>query len=392
MKLFSQRKEFLVSHLAFVFLSVLLIHGCSSSAIENGKLPDSFSWAYGSWIIDVSKSEPDDWEEANSRTYVFIGDNYVQTMTENESKQYVYPYVELMPKSHYDVYLDDFYEYDGDAIDNEEVAEYRGSTFKPYDTEKEQITLCFEGEHGYEAYLFLNKKNKTVSLYNDYESYQQQGKVLKISRNKSKPSSKKEDEHERIMTSFPIIGEWQNIKNRRDKETIDISRFYSSFIPKKDGTWVDYYGDYEYSYDSENDRIIRTYPDSDTDTPLVETYRRYDAEQERLELEKEREQEKERELRRIITSKTFSRMSGDVYSNTTYVLAYKFNSDGSGVKAFYKAEPWGNELQNRETISWDIVDGKLRVYNNAERIYDYYTIQRGLFTNSLVDGGGNEYD
>ena len=86
-------------------------------------------------------------------------------------------------------------------------------------------------------------------------------------------------------------------------------------------------------------------------------------------------------------------MQNDVYSNTTNLLSYKFNNNGTGTKAFYEVQPWGRTLISSDSVEWEIDGETLKVYDSSARSgYDLYTIRQSIFGNAIVDGQGNVYD
>ena len=347
---------------------IFSLDGCSNNNYEGGNLPESFSWAYGSWTIEDTYTKREEWEPEKVKHFCLIGKDYIQIMWDGFLEQFSFPYIELMPKSEYTVSYDNPFE-DNHNNDNET------------DIDKEELVLNYSGKNGYDAYLFLNRKKKTISTSNpkDFEKY---GIINKISRNKKKPSKAVLAEYENSKTSCPIVGDWQNTRDRRDKETIEEERFMDSFVLRKDGTWVDYFGDYEYTYDAQNDRIKRTYPDSDTPTPVIETFKRYDAEQERI-----------YELTRILTSKAFSYMENSVYSNTTVLHEYRFRSNGGGTSAVYEVQPYGRRQISNNQITWEIVGDEVRVRDKQLSGYSSFVIKKGLFSNYLEEtSSGRVYD
>lgn len=364
---------FIVSPLLFY------LNGCSNTNYEGGKLPKSFSWAYGSWIFEEAPTGQEMSENLKDSYSCVIGKDYIQIMENNNTDKYAFPYVELMPKSDYSVSPSE------NVNTLEEIEKTDTNTFSLLVPDDENIILCFDSVYGYEAFLYLNRKNKTISFY-DSRFFKELHIINKTRRNKKIVPKAVIAEYENIKSSCPIVGDWQNTRDRRDKETIDAERFLNSFILQKDGTWFDYFGDYEYTYDATNDRIKRTYYNSDTDTPVIETFKRYDAEQERL--------DELNEIKRILTSKAFSYMQNDVYSNSTVSHVYRFNSNGTGTSTLYDVQPYGRrQIGDASGIRWEIEGDKIRVYTNGLSGYSTFSIKRGLFGNSIVENSsGNVYD
>lgn len=361
---------FIVSPLLFY------LNGCSNTNYEGGKLPKSFSWAYGSWIIEEVSAEQKKLGNYKDNYSCVIGKDYIQLLNNNILEHYAFPYVELMPKSDYSV------SYVYPSENNDYNSEDNGTTYpSALVPDDNNIILCYEGGFGYEAFLYLNRNNRTISAY-DSKDFEKQGIINKTRRNKKKVPKAAIAEYESIKSSCPIVGDWQNVRDRRDKETIEADRFMNSFVLKKDGTWVDYFGDYEYSYDATNDRIKRTYPDSDTDTPVIETFKRYDAEQERID-----------ELKRILTSKAFSYMENNVYSNTTVVHEYRFSSNGGGYSALYEVQPFGRRQISNSPITWEIVGDEVQVKDKELSGYSSFVVKQGLFGNHIEEKlSGHVYD
>ncbi len=394
-------------HPSFILLSalfLLILNGCSTSTIKDGKLPKNFSWAYGSWDIadtysvkeygrdeNVFDENAGTWVRKTDIYKVFIGKDYVQIINPEELKNYKYPFVEATPKqelnwelldSEEDDYSEDFEEktteYEEDtpaAIEEVAPAAYE----EPFEVDADIIYIPLRDSWGYETRgLFLNRKNKTISKYRDFK---EQNVSNKTKKSKTKIGEKTLAEYESMLASCPFIGEWQNIRDRYERMTITAEDIRADFIPQKDGTWKRNGGG-EYKYDSQNDRLIQVLTGDGYETPETDTFKRYDAEQERIE-----------ELKRVITSKTFSYMRNDVYSNTTLLHSYKFNSNGTGTKALYEVQPWGRNLLSSDSVEWEIDGETLKVYDSSARSgYDLYTIRQSIFGNSIVDGQGNVYD
>lgn len=392
--------KILENNSSFIFHSVLLLlmlNGCSTSTIKDGKLPENFSWAYGCWDIADTYSIKEYGRDENvfdenagtlvrkTENYkVFIGKDYVQIIDPEELKNFKYPFVEATPKqelnwdridSEEDDYSEDYEEETPEYIEEVAPAAYE----EPSAIDAETIHIPLYDSWGYETSgLFLNRKNKTISKFRDFKDNNVTNKTKK---SKTKIGEKTLAEYESLLASCPFIGEWQNTRDRYERETITAEDIRTDFIPLKDGTWKGY-GSSEYKYDAQNDRLIRVLTGDGYETPKTDTFKRYDAEQERIE-----------DLKRVITSKTFSYMQNDVYSNTTNLLSYKFNNNGTGTKAFYEVQPWGRTLISSDSVEWEIDGETLKVYDSSARSgYDLYTIRQSIFGNAIVDGQGNVYD
>lgn len=104
-------------------------------------------------------------------------------------------------------------------------------------------------------------------------------------------------------------------------------------------------------------------------------------------------QERVNQLKNIITSKEFSHMENDVYSNSTFLHVYVFNSNGSGTVALYRVEPIGRKLISRHDIDWEIDGERLKVYNHDEYgETDYFQISESLFGGYSIKNGNVVYD
>ena len=352
---------------------ILSLNGCSNNNYKGGNLPDSFSWAYGDWVIEETFTKREEGHYPNYKEHFFciIGKDYIQIMNNSQLAEYAFPYIELMPKSSFSV---------KDSNPLEEIE----------NNDNDVITLLYTQQWGYDGYLYLNKKNKTISTY-DNEAFERWGIINQTRRNKEKAPKEVLAEYENTMSSCPIVGDWKSVNMRTrglDREyiraisriNIDSEMIEKSFILKQDGIWDDYFGDYEYSYDAKKDRITMLFPESDTDSPVIATYKRYDAEQERLD-----------EIKQILTSKAFSRMQNDVYSNSTLSHVFRFKSDGTGTSTLYEVQPFGKRrIGDASNISWEIVEDKIRVYTEGLSGYSSFTIKQDYSGSSLVESGSGE--
>ena len=101
-QLFNKTELFLV--LIFIVSPLLFsLNGCSNIDYEGGKLPNNFSWAYGSWIIEEVSAEQKKLGNYKDNYSCVIGKDYIQLLNNNILEHYAFPYVELMPKSDYSV-------------------------------------------------------------------------------------------------------------------------------------------------------------------------------------------------------------------------------------------------------------------------------------------------
>lgn len=335
-------------------------------------LPKNFTWAYGSWDIkqDIPNGYPEEYK-------AFIGNDYVQLMPASTVEDCICPYIEAMPQKDYRVSVGEPVDYSNTHEDMVPPPLFVESYDSSTPVKADEICLYFKpaGESP-EVLLYLNRKNKTISTYSTAE-IKEKGITITSVRNKENPSDAVLAEYEAFLSSSPLIGEWQDVSNRWNKIEISPERLKSGFIPSAGGIWLDYANDVFYQYDEDRDRLINehiAYGDVE--------YRRYNAEQERLD-----------EIKRILTSKTFSCMQNDVYSNSTYLHAYTFKSNGTGTKAFYEVQPFGKRLIDSESFEWEIDGESVKVYDKsaAAGSYDRFTIKRGLFGDSFINGV-NTYD
>lgn len=360
--------QFFKSKLDVCVFLLLLSSLASCSNASDGPLPEGFSWAYGSWKLkDYVWQESSSVQIASEPTYDSFGvppemwfgltkesENY-QVCIAADSLQIIsdevlydtnrpleYPYVELTPKYAYTI-----------------------STLKDENGAPEVVTLSFVSRNAGHV-LYLNRSNKTISTQ----------KGAGKNNNRTRKSTNKVNSavlsaYEAAVNSCPLIGDWQNINNRRDILTITASQVRSGFIPMKDGRWLDYFSWYDcYGYDKEKDKLI-------LNDDIV--YRRYGENQRRLDEERSN-------LERVLTSKVYSHMDNNVYSNTTVLHSYQFYKNGTGISELSEVQPYGRRVINRSKIEWEITadNSEVRVYDKELSGYVSFAIKNNGF--SLVDG------
>ena len=360
--------QFFKSKLDVCVFLLLLSSLASCSNASDGHLPEGFSWAYGSWKIkDYVWQESSSVQIESEPTYDSFGvppemwfgltkesENY-QVCIAADSLQIIsdevlydtnrpleYPYVELTPKYAYTI-----------------------STLKDENGAPEVVTLSFVSRDAGHV-LYLNRSNKTISTQ----------KGAGKNNNRTRKSTNKVNSavlsaYEAAVNSCPLIGDWQNINNRRDILTITASQVRSGFIPMKDGRWLDYFSWYAcYGYDKEKDKLI-------LNDDIV--YRRYGENQRRLDEERSN-------LERVLTSKVYSHMDNNVYSNTTVLHSYQFYKNGTGISELSEVQPYGRRVINRSKIEWEITvdNSEVRVYDKELSGYVSFAIKNNGF--SLVDG------
>ena len=191
------------------FAVLFLFNGCSETKIQGGRLPENFSWAYGSWNVketfpykiygmdeDIRDENAGTWTTKTEEFQVYIGSDYVQIMNANAFKDYQFPFIEVMPRTNYKVseeepddYSDEYYE-EPDEDYSEEVAAPAATEwdYTPA-VDAEEILLLYETEAGYEGgILYLNRKKKTVSTHS-IESIKKDNRIKVISKkNKKQPN------------------------------------------------------------------------------------------------------------------------------------------------------------------------------------------------------------
>lgn len=333
----------------WAFALLTTFNSCSNA--PDGPLPDDFSWAYGSWtikdsfwghsVISTSKSDENDssydsfgiptelslrLERYNNEYHVCIVADSLQIISEEVLKDtdcpLKYPFVELTPKYSYEI--------------------------TPVVQEKDSptvISLSFASREG-KGVLYLNRSNKTISKQ----------KCASKRNNQTRKSSNRINsailnEYEADMEkAYSLVGEWQNIKNKRDFLSISASQVRKGFMPMNGEKWFDYFGSWydHYSYEKGKDNLILD----------DKVYRRYDENLRRLDEERSI-------LERRLTSKVYSRWENAVYSNTTILHSYQFFKNGTGITEFAEVLPYGRRVISRRGIEWEITDD-----NSAVKVYD----------------------
>ena len=333
---------------ALILSFILVCWCCTSSIPEDGILPKDYAWAYGWWSVTENAGSDDE----KSYDILFNGstlqsnEGYIRYGYKDEGFYPVY----TMPKIPFEV------------VDDEETKQF-------LELQENELGLLTFGIGGYEEYIVLNKKLKTVT---------RDATCVKV---KEHPDSEVIAEYERKLNAIPIEGQWKTLKKVRGDmgsfvNIVEVNRSDNNILTKK-GNIIELESGNKLSYDQDNDRLTILFIGIEEGESTF-TYKRYDREQ---------------EIREMLIGRSFSHMTGGLFANTEYLHEYSFMSDGICIMSFYEYDTWGiKQLVNRETQRWDVVDGKVRIYdkNNPSQNYKYDDFSVG--DGYIIDVVGHKYD
>ena len=364
---------------------------------SDGVLPNNYAWAYGKWTIitegnvsaESGNQQITDTNCSSADTVeVIIRYDTFQVRNIWSNYKLKYPYVELVPQITYDVFRGD------KCINNKKrVSANEISLSERYYYSVSPIKL------------YLNNKDKSISLYSEKE-IKNRNIVSHSVRNNTALD-------ERIVRRFvnerkttPLNGRWHSLQSRNDSLIIDFTdtRNNWSIVPLSSGKWI--------SGNGLRNGIERLYYVRQGDLVVEEGLNRktYDK-GEKYFARKQREQQAERERQRIaerqtraresseinpnaiksaLTSKTFSCWKNDTHTNTTLSHEYTFMSNGTGASVLYEVGAAGKRRIGSSAIRWEVVGDKIRIYSSGVSGYSSFTLRYG--TELVEEGSGNVYN
>ena len=232
----------------FALLAATLLAAASASAraqavnVSNvGILTSGYTWAYGTW--HVVESIPDGGADEN--------DFYI-TVTKYQ--------IRIKDRSLPDIPLA--------AIPETNYA-YNEMDADMFDLGPDEKLLEFVGRYGEDTFLIINRKDKTLSHFNESERAE---RGIKVSMEKADPGTVSAAYLD-ALTSSPVVGEWVNTADASDVRSFKADNLRNEFIPAPGGGWEHYLWGYVYSYDAESDILTARSP-FDTEGLRVRTYKR----------------------------------------------------------------------------------------------------------------------
>ena len=236
------------TRLLFTLLAASLISAASFNAgaqavnVSNvGILTSGYTWAYGTW--HVVESIPDGGADEND-FYITI------TKYQIRIKDRSLPDIPLaaIPETNYA-----YNEMDADM----------------FDLGPDEKLLEFVGRYGEDIFLIINRKDKTLSHFNESERKERGIKVTMEKADAGTASAA----YIASLTSSPLVGTWQNAEDPSDEKVFTADNLKYEFIPTPDGGWEHYLWGLVYRYNPESGLLTARSP-FDTEGRRVKTYRR----------------------------------------------------------------------------------------------------------------------
>ena len=206
-----------------------------------GILTSGYTWAYGTWHVteSVPGSDADEYD-----FYISI-DKY-QIRIKDRSL----PDIPLscIPETNYT-----YNEMDEDM----------------FGVGPDEKLLEFAGRYGEDTYLFLNRKDKTLSHFNETDRKERGITVSMVKADAGTAGQQYLD----ALASCPVIGTWKDVDDEATERTFTSEEVRNQFIPSGDGGWEHYLWGLVYRYDPETGLLIARSP-LDTEGLRVRNYKR----------------------------------------------------------------------------------------------------------------------
>ena len=129
--------------------------------------------------------------------------------------------------------------------------------------------LEFVGRYGEDTYLFINRKDKTLSHFNEADRKERGIKVTMEKASAGTPDGV----YMATLAASPVIGTWQDVDDPSNQKTFTAEDVRTQFIPAADGGWEHYLWGLVYTYDAETGTLSARSP-FDTEGRHVKTYKR----------------------------------------------------------------------------------------------------------------------
>lgn len=233
-----------IRHLIFsgALLLISLAAGAQSVNLSHsGILTSGYTWAYGSW--HVTESVPDN--DADTYDFYISVDKY-QIRIKDRSL----PDIPLaaIPEANYA-----YNEMDEDM----------------FGVGPDEKLLEFVGRYGEDTYLFINRKDKTLSHFNESDRKE---RGITVTMEKVDAGTVSAGYTEALVSS-PLVGTWQDIDDPSAERTFTRENVTHQFIPAAGGGWEHYLWGLVFTYDPESGLLTARSP-FDTEGRRVKTYKR----------------------------------------------------------------------------------------------------------------------
>ena len=208
---------------------------------HSGILTSGYTWAYGSW--HVKESVPDN--DADSYDFYISVDKY-QIRIKDRSL----PDIPLaaIPETNYT-----YNEMDEDM----------------FGVGPDEKLLEFVGRYGEDTYLFINRKDKTLSHFNESDRKERGITVTMEKVNAGTVSAG----YTEALVSSPLVGTWQDMDDPSVERVFTRENVTHQFIPSAGGGWEHYLWGLIFTYDPESGLLTARSP-FDTEGRRIKTYKR----------------------------------------------------------------------------------------------------------------------
>ncbi|MBR5055264.1 MAG: hypothetical protein IKX07_06715 [Bacteroidales bacterium] len=208
---------------------------------HSGILTSGYTWAYGSW--HVTESVPDN--DADMYDFYISVDKY-QIRIKDRSL----PDIPLaaIPETNYT-----YNEMDEDM----------------FGVGPDEKLLEFVGRYGEDTYLFINRKDKTLSHFNESDRKE---RGITVTMEKVDAGTVSAGYTEALVSS-PLVGTWQDMDDPSVERVFTRENVTHQFIPAAGGGWEHYLWGLIFTYDPESGLLTARSP-FDTEGRRIKTYKR----------------------------------------------------------------------------------------------------------------------
>ncbi len=228
--------------IAGVLLLASLAAGAQTVNLSHqGILTSGYSWAYGTW--HVKETVPDN--DADMYDFYISVDKY-QIRIKDRSLPDI-P-VAAIPETNYT-----YNEMDEDM----------------FGVGPDEKLLEFVGRYGEDTYLFINRKDKTLSHFNENDRKE---RGITVSMEKVDAGTP-DPAYLAALTSSPLVGTWQDMEDPAVERVFTPENVTHQFIPAADGGWEHYLWGLIFTYDAESGLLTARSP-FDTEGRRAKTYKR----------------------------------------------------------------------------------------------------------------------
>lgn len=228
--------------IAGVLLLASLATGAQTVNLSHqGILTSGYSWAYGTW--HVKETVPDN--DADMYDFYISVDKY-QIRIKDRSLPDI-P-VSAIPETNYT-----YNEMDEDM----------------FGVGPDEKLLEFVGRYGEDTYLFINRKDKTLSHFNENDRKE---RGITVSMEKVDAGTP-DPAYLAALTSSPLVGTWQDMEDPTVERVFTPENVTHQFIPAADGGWEHYLWGLIFTYDTESGLLTARSP-FDTEGRRAKTYKR----------------------------------------------------------------------------------------------------------------------